>query len=302
MPPAPMPPPRPPTRHRTPRDGARAAGLLAAALLLSAALRTAAADTPPLREAELPEANFAFAHRLGTGIYEISGRTVQVYSLPFERRLRDAGEDEAGLVLTLPVTLGFFGFKVQDVLETGLPTDISTLSFVPGLRWEIAVGDGWVLQPFVEAGVARDRTDDLRARVATVGATADWRGPSRHGALRWHHSLAYARSRVSGSASDDFALWVSGAEVLRPLETRVRDHPLDWAPYAALRWYPDAPAVPLLASAPTRGVTRLQGELGVTFGTVRPVKIAGVELPRIGLGYRFGEDLSVFRLVIGERF
>jgi hypothetical protein len=27
-----------------------------------------------------------------------------------------------------------------------------------------------------------------------------------------------------------------------------------------------------------------------------------VTLPRIGLGYRFGEDLSVFRLVIGERF
>lgn len=136
------------------------------------------APTTPLRESELPEANFAFAHRLGTGIYEISGRTVQVYSLPFERRLRERDDERAGLVLTLPVTLGFFDFKVQDILESGLPSDLSTLSFVPGLRWEI----------------------------------------------------------------------------------------------------------------------------GITLGTAEPLRIAGVTLPRIGLGYRFGEDLSVFRLVIGERF
>ena len=280
----------------------RASALIAAVLVAGLHGLGAKAAEPLLRESELPEANFAFAHRLGTGIYEISGRTVQVYSLPFERRLREQEEDRPGLVLTLPVTLGFFNFKVQDILESGLPSDISTLSFVPGLRWEIALDDGWALQPFVEAGVARDRTDDLRARVATVGATADWRGASRHGALRWHHSLAYARSRIDRAGTDDFALWVSGGEVLRPMAVQVHDEPLDWAPYAAIRWYPDAPAVPLLASAPTRGVTRLQGELGVTFGTVRPVRIAGVELPRVGLGYRFGEHLSVFRLVIGERF
>jgi hypothetical protein len=293
---------RTPTRARAASSGVLAA--MSAMVAGTAALLPgpASADPPPLRETELPEANFAFAHRLGTGIYEISGRTVQVYSLPFERRLRTAEDDRAGLVLTLPVTLGFFDFKVQDVLESGLPTDVATLSFVPGLRWEIALGEGWELQPFIEAGIARDRTDDLRARVATVGTTADWRGGSRHGALRWHHSLAYARSRIDGAGADDFALWVTGAEVVRPLDTRMRGHPLDWAPYAAVRWYPDAPAVPLLASAPSRGITRLQGEFGVTFGTVHPVKIAGIGLPRIGIGYRFGEELSVFRLVIGERF
>ena len=55
-----------------------------------------------MRESKLPAANFAYAHRLGTGIYEISGRTVQVYSLPFERRLRERDDEHAGLVLTLP--------------------------------------------------------------------------------------------------------------------------------------------------------------------------------------------------------
>ena len=47
---------------------------------------------------------------------------------------------------------------------------------------------------------------------------------------------------------------------------------------------------------------RLQGEIGSTLGTGEPLRIAGVALPRIGLGYRFGADRPVFRLVIGEQF
>lgn len=299
--------------------GALLSALLAAPMgaLLAA---SAAAETVPLRESELPEANFAFAHRLGTGVYEISGRTVQVYSLPFEWRLRvreeavegdggaagDGGTEgrrgRAGLTLTLPVTLGFFDFKLEDVLESGLPSDIATLSFVPGLRWDLEVGDRWQLQPFVEAGIARDRSSDLRSRVATVGATVDRRTASRHGMLRVHHAFEYAHASIDGFPGDDFALFVSGAELTRALPVKPGRRALDWAPYGAVRWYPDLPGVPLLASAPMRGVTRLQGEIGLTFGTVEPLRIGGVTLPRIGLGWRFGEHLSVARLVIGERF
>lgn len=283
----------------------------AACLLLAA---PAAAETVPLREAELPEANFAFAHRLGTGVYEISGRTVQVYSLPFEWRLRErmdpvaGGEGQearagrAGLTVTLPVTLGFFDFKLEDVLESGLPSDIATLSFVPGLRWDLKVGERWQVQPFVQAGIARDRSSDLRSRVATVGATADRVAATRHGALRVHHAFEYAHASIDGFQGDDYALWVSGAELTRPLPAKPGRRAFDWAPYGAVRWYPDAPGVPLLASAPARGVTRLQGEIGVTFGAVEPIRIGGIALPRIGLGWRFGERLSVPRLVIGERF
>lgn len=274
-------------------------------LLAGPLAATADAETLPLRESELPEANFAFAHRLGSGVYEISGRTVQVYSLPFEWQLREREDDDerrAGLTVTLPVTLGFFDFKLEDVLESGLPSDIATLSFVPGLRWDLRVGDGWRLQPFAEAGVARDRSSDLRSRVATVGATADRHIASAQGMLRLHHAFEYAHASIDGFQGDDFALWVSGVELLRPLPTRPGRRAFDWAPYGALRWYADPPGVPLLASAPSRGVTRLQGEVGVTFGSVEPLRIGGVTLPRIGLGWRFGEHLSVARLVIGERF
>ncbi|MFM7798427.1 MAG: hypothetical protein ACKPBA_05530 [Planctomycetota bacterium] len=286
-------------------------GVLPGVLLLGSLAASAVAETVPLRESELPEANFAFAHRLGSGVYDISGRTVQVYSLPFEWRLRervdpaagrDAREGRAGLTLTLPVTLGFFDFKLEDVLESGLPSDIATLSFVPGLRWDLEVGDGWALQPFIEAGIARDRSSDLRSRVATVGTAADRYTATGHGMLRIHHAFEYARASIDGLPGDDFALWVSGTELVRPLPTTPGRRAFDWGPYGAVRWYADPPGVPLLASAPARGVTRLQGEIGVSFGSVEPLRIGGVTLPRIGFGWRFGEGLSVARLVIGERF
>ena len=303
-----------PSRRSASRRAGALAALSVAALPCGPLAPYAAAEAVPLRESELPEANFAFAHRLGSGVYEISGRTVQVYSLPFEWRLRErepppaddaasgAGRGRAGLTLTLPVTLGFFDFRLEDVLEAGLPRDIATLSFVPGLRWDLVAGDGWELQPFIQAGIARDRRSDLRSRVATVGITADRHRGTDLGRLRLHHAFEYAHAGIDGFPGDDFALWVSGVELTRPLAAQPGRRAFDWAPYGALRWYPDAPAVPVLSSAPSQGITRLQGEIGVSFGTVEPLRVAGVTLPRIGLGWRFGDRLSVVRLVIGERF
>ncbi len=96
--------------------------------------RPARAQAQPLKQAEQAKANYVFAHRLGSGIYELSGRTLQIYRLPIERKLRDPTPTRAGLTLTLPVTAGFFDFRVSDVIESGLPTSLSTLSVVPGLR------------------------------------------------------------------------------------------------------------------------------------------------------------------------
>ena len=45
-----------------------------------------------------------------------------------------------------------------------------------------------------------------------------------------------------------------------------------------------------------------QWEFGVTIGTVSPAYLWKVPVPRIGLGYRFGRDLSVVRLVFGSAF
>jgi hypothetical protein len=282
------------------------AGLLGLALLglaLLGAGSPGALAGEPLRETEQAESNFAFAHRLGSGVYEISGRTVQIYRLPLAWEWRKAEGESPGIAVTLPVTVGFFGFKVQDVIETGLPEDISTLSFVPGLRLDLRRGEHWRFRPFAEAGVASDRSAELRSTVFSVGTDAEWRGPVGSVEGRYFGSLVYSRASIQNRAVDDYALLVNGVEFTHVLDQRVGNRRLDIAPYAALRWYANPPAVPVLSTPDgARAVERLQGEFGFTLGTTEPLRIGRVTLPRLGFGYRFGEDLSVFRLVIGDPF
>jgi hypothetical protein len=287
--------------------GAAAGLLLALAVVVGAGAGAGApaarAAPTPLAAPEQAEANFVFAHRLGSGIYALSGRTLQIYRLPLEWRLRDPTPTRPGLTLTLPVTLGFFDFRVQDVIETGLPTSLSTVSVVPGLRWQYRLDDFWQVEPFVEAGVARDNANDLRAAVATAGARAEWRGETRWGDGRYVAAASYAHADARGLPADDFALFSHSVQLARPLEPRLRGRRLQALPYASLRWFADPPATPLNAGDPgSRGVARLQGEVGVTFGTVAPLRLGRVTLPPVGVGYRFGEDLSVFRIVIGQPF
>jgi hypothetical protein len=292
-------PARPPgaLRRRAPR-----ATLLASLALASTASSLLAAPTP-LDAPEQAEANFVFAHRLGSGIYELSGRTLQIYRLPIEWRLREPTPTRPGLTLTLPVTFGFFDFRVQDVIETGLPTSLSTVSFVPGLRWEYRLDDFWRVEPFVEAGVARDNASDLRATVSTVGARAEWRGETRWGMGRYVAAVSYAHADTRGLPTDDFGLVTHSAQVTHPLQREVRGRRLQAMPYASLRWFADPPATPLTAGESRGGrAARLQAEVGVTFGTVTPLRLGRVALPPVGVGYRFGDDLSVFRIVIGQPF
>ena len=65
-------------------------------------------------------------------------------------------------------------------------------------------------------------------------------------------------------------------------------------------WYLKRPA-PSLATT-TASIAPLQWELGITFGTERTVYFWKVPVPRIGFGYRFGDGLSIFRLVFGAPF
>ena len=281
--------------------GAIVLALLLATLLASPRARAAAA---PLGAPEQAEANFVFAHRLGSGIYELSGRTLQIYRLPLEWRLRETTPARPGLTLTLPVTAGFFDFRVQDVIGSGLPTRLSTVSFVPGLRWDRPLGPRWRLEPFVEAGIARDNGSNLEASVATVGTEAQWRGETRWGMARYVVAASYAWADARGLPFDDFALLSHSVQLewpgARPL---FRERRLLTLPYASLRWYADPPATPLSANGQRGGRTaRLQAELGVTFDTIAPLRIGRVKLPAIGVGYRFGDNLSVFRIVIGEPF
>ena len=76
--------------------------------------------------------SYVFATDLGSGIYDLDGRTLQIYQFWYRKALREATPEKFGARFELPVTFGFFDFKPIDVLSHGIPTRVDSFSVVPG--------------------------------------------------------------------------------------------------------------------------------------------------------------------------
>ena len=268
-------------------------------LALLLACGTASAAEPLTRE-EQAVINFGFATQLGSGIYSVSGRTLQVYRLPFGYTLPADDDARVRVRLTLPLTIGIADFKPIDVLESGLPEGLDTLSFVPGFEVRVVMSERWQLEPFIEAGIARDRTSELDQRVYAGGLRS--RYEFEQDATLWllSQELLHVVVEQDGEHSrDDCTRLRFGMAARRSFSTVVGRRQPDYLLYAVADVYTDTPAGPAEGDATGGGA---QFELGVTFGTVEPIRVWRIPLPRVGLGYRFGDGLSAVRVVFGAAF
>jgi len=266
--------------------------------LLAIALAPMAQAQSLLSGDEQNVVNFAFATQLGSGVYSVSGRTLQIYRLPFSYDLKSADDSGPGAVLTLPVTFGFYDFELQDVADGDIPTDVDALSFVPGLTLVFDVNPDWKLEPYVEAGVSRARDADANATVYSGGLVSlyEFGGQGLDWQLR--NDLTYAGVDLHGAGgSDHFTRFQTVVTARRPFS---RGSQIDYLLYALNDYYVDQPDGPV-DSAARRGES-MQYELGITFGSSETRRIWRIPLPRIGIGYRFGSDLEAWRVVFGTPY
>jgi hypothetical protein len=268
--------------------------------LLSCVVAAAHAQSP-LTRAEQTFTDFGFASQLGSGVYTMSGRTLQVYRLPFGYEFEHREGARVRARLTFPVTFGFLDFKPIDVVETGLPETLDSLSFVPGMALDIGLMPGWQLQPFVEAGIARDRTSDLDERIYAAGLRSYY--DVGVGATDWQlydELMHVSVEQRSLEHTDDFTRFRMGVTARRAFDVAGSGRRADYLAYGFGDFFIEVPDSVLNGEQGQGGDA--QFEIGVTFGATEPVRVWRIPLPRIGLGYRFGSDLSVYRLVLGAPF
>ena len=255
----------------------------------------------PLRAAEEQLVNYAFATQLGSGVYDVSGRTLQIYRLPFAHTLLPPSTDRTGVRLTLPLTLGLVDFEPDDVLDTGLPESLDTVSFVPGIELDFQLSPHWHLLPFAEFGHSWELGEDADATVYSLGA---------HAAALWSDEWIDVRFDIGATYTavepdaplrkDDMLLVEIGVEGRHALGLTVAGHPLDGGLYLLGQSFVERAEEPL-NRAPAQA-DRYQFEIGVTLGTRSKVTVWRMPVPRLGIGYRFGKDLDVWRLVLGAPF
>ncbi len=269
--------------------------------LLSILAATAQAQTLLTRD-EQDFIHFGFAAQLGSGIYAMSGRTIQVYRLPFAIRFPTDDESRIGVRLTLPVTIGLVDFEPQDVLGTDLPESLDSVSFVPGIALDIALRDDWVVEPFVEAGVARDRTAELDERVYSAGMRSRFDFGQRGTDWQLYNELVHvAVEQKSPDRTDDLTRFRTGISGRRSFDAERVGRRADFVTYGFVDLLLDPPDGPVNGEPGDDGGPA-QIEVGMTFGATEPIHLWKIPLPRIGLGYRFGADLEAYRLVFGAPF
>lgn len=279
-----------------------ARGLAAVTLLVSwlAHAQTTPPTTPETREdaAVGDSINYVFATDLGSGVYELDGRSLQIYRYTYRRDLRETRADQAGVRFVLPITAGFFDFSPVDVISQGPPTRVDSFSVVPGIEFDHELEDDWHVIPYVRAGfsVASSSVDGW---LYGAGVRAERRA-DYHGWDSFTRSeLAYAGVRYRRDTPNDRFLRLRQAfDLSRGVGLKVRGRELEFGIYSIWDVIADPPTAPV-AGAREEPV---QAEFGITFSSRPRVRIWRFDAPRLGFGYRFAGELSAWRLVIGAPF
>lgn len=243
--------------------------------------------------------NYVFATDLGSGIYDLDGRTLQVYRFTYEKMLREADDGQVGVQFELPATLGFFDFNPVDVVSQGLPSRIDSFSVVPGLEFDVLMDDGWHLKPYLRAGfsVASSSVDGWLYGVGfKVERDDEWRGWQRLARSELNFSAVNYRER--GVPNDQFVRLRQGFDLTRGLGAHIRGRELELGLYAIFDLIIDPPTAPLAEEHRQP----FQAELGFTFATRPRFKVWKFDTPRVGLGFRAAGPLSAWRLVLGVPF
>ena len=246
-------------------------------------------------------ANYAFATELGSGVYDISGSTITVYTFTPGYQLRAAAPrgGRPGIRLIFPLTVGFFNFQTEDLLHLELPKSIGALSFEPGVRLDYWLNDSWDVYPYVKAGATVSSQQDVNAVIYGAGVRSDYRFDAGNGTGLYRAELTYAGVHYQGDLpNESFTRLRDGIEWRRNVGRPFHDHEVQLAPYGFVDIYFNAP------EGPASGISArtVQYEVGVMLDISPKLEIHGVPLPRLGIGYLEAGVLSGWRLVLGDPF
>lgn len=245
--------------------------------------------------------NYAYASVFGNGLYVVAGQSVQVYRIPVSTTLRKPDDNDWGLTLRTPLTLGFYEFQVDDIFEGGFPDEIQTVSIVPGVEFEIPLSHRWTLRPSADFGAAKDLQGGQLAWVWSAGAGVYYRQPIRKATLTFGNTLLYIGSKINSVRSDAMAYWESGIDLTHPLWFKAGKRTAFWSIYTIGRFFFNdvefarADDEPLTLDA--------EYEIGLGFSVKPEYSWWKLRAARFGIGYRYSVDnLTSIRITIGFPF
>jgi hypothetical protein len=248
--------------------------------------------------------NYVYPSNLGFGSYSLSGLTVNVYSLPLSTTFPLAGESGWALKVSAPIQVGIYQFRATDTDGTKISLDQQSLALVPGAELQIPLGDRIVVKPFASGGVGHAfgvKSGVADAYIYSAGARAVTGFDLGAYRLTLGSALLVAGDTPIGPGkSETYSAVQAGIEIRRPLGFAIGPLRPDLGLYAAYYYYPKPLEFTRFLENPLR--VSNQGEVGFSIGSAKPFEMLWFQNPRIGLGYVFGNGLTVYHVNFGFPF
>jgi hypothetical protein len=258
-----------------------------------------AQEEPPPTGGQL--INYVYASVLGSGIYSAAGRSVRVYRLPISVPVRSAEKQGFGFRLKFPVGFGFYDFKVSDIIEGDFPEDVQTVSFVPGVEFDIPLRHNWSLFPFADLGIGKDVAGGESTWLFSAGLRSRATFLVKGFELTLGNSLLWAgHTNFDGEPAEGLSVFETGLDVRHPLGIDVAGRPASLSVYGATYLYLNG--IEFFRFEQESLTLDEEYEIGVTFGRDKPWSWWFINIPRVGVGYRFGPGFSAVRILFGDPF
>ena len=241
--------------------------------------------------------NWYYSAAFGTGVYRAGDQTVTVFRLPFSRTLRPLEGEQWGIKLLLPLSVGYYDFDVRELTDIIDVDNIGTLSFLPGVELQVPVTDLWTLKPFAQIGGGGEFSGGARAFIYAAGIRSRYTVPQTGWEFRLGNALTFAgydsteddrRAISTLLTSLDFESALGAAPWGR--NTNVTVHLMHYFNFNEVDF-----------AQPLQDPLEIdqEFEFALSLALERPLSLLGFNLDRLGLGFRFGEDITAVRLIGG---
>lgn len=234
--------------------------------------------------------NYSFAVWVGSGIYKVSGanKRFAVLRVPAAFTLRPSQSDKAefrdklGFRLLLPAVVAF-------EQETDTDFTFGAGALVPGLEVQIPVNKYWTLKPFGQIGVGKDSDGGNVEYIYGGGARSLISFSWEKFVFGIGNSLILAENRKSTkNETNGFSMLEAGLDVRHPIGLTFRDRKLDASIFfVASRFFN---RVEFFEDGGDTERVNIIYTFGMTLGTGEPVSIWKVDLDRVGIEYRWGNN------------
>lgn len=238
--------------------------------------------------------HYSYATLLGSGIYRLDDRTIAILRIPLGWQIREPTSDKPGIRFVLPTAVGLHNYDFLDDFFPDLDEQLTTISVVPGIQWQYLIGDRWRVTPGAYLGFGADVTNNESSLIYGGQLSALYAMKPVYPEMHFGTAVILSGYNPESGSGDFITRWSAGFDAKFTTGMKFGKSNIFLGGHVIGYFYLDEVKFESVIGDPTELDREM--EVGVFIGARPKLKLFGIEIDRIGIGYRFSavSDAIVF--------